>query len=139
VDCCGEACVGFVVSCGDAAERFDLAEEVLNQMAPFVHLGVMGNRDGAVGLGRNDGNRATLGDQGADGVAVEGFVGQQGGELYAIQHRFDADAVMSLAWQQDEAPKVPQRIDDGQDLGRQPATRATDGLSLSPPLAPVPC
>lgn len=46
---------------------------------------------------------------------------------------------MSLARQQNEAPKVPQRIDDGQELGRQPATRATDGLNLSPPLAPVPC
>jgi hypothetical protein len=46
---------------------------------------------------------------------------------------------MPLARQQDEAPKVAQPIDNGQDLGRQPATRATDGLSLRPPLAPAPC
>jgi hypothetical protein len=134
-----ETGVGFVVAGGDAPEGFDLTEEVFDQMAPFVHLGVVGYWSGAVGLGRNDGARATLGDQSADSVAVEGFVGQQGGELDTLQDWRNADAVMPLARQQDEPPKVAQRIDHGQDLGGQPAARATDGLSLSPPLAPVPC
>lgn len=46
---------------------------------------------------------------------------------------------MPLARQQDKTPKVAQRIDHGQDLGRQAAAGAADGLSLSPSLAPVPC
>lgn len=35
-----EACVGFVCTHGDALELLEFAEEVLDQMTPFVHLGV---------------------------------------------------------------------------------------------------
>jgi hypothetical protein len=38
MDHCQEACVGFVVSGGDAAEFLDFAEEVFHQMTPLVHL-----------------------------------------------------------------------------------------------------
>ena len=36
----GEALIGFVGAHGDAFELLELAEEVLDQMAPFVDLGV---------------------------------------------------------------------------------------------------
>jgi hypothetical protein len=38
-----EAGVGFVVAGGDAAELFEALEEVLDQVAPFVDLGVVGD------------------------------------------------------------------------------------------------
>ena len=40
VDHCGEAGVGFVGPQGDAFELLELAEEVFDQVTPFVHLGV---------------------------------------------------------------------------------------------------
>ena len=45
--------------------------------------------------------------------------------------------VMRLAGQQHEAHKIAKRIDQDHDLGRQSATRTSDGLSLSPPFAPL--
>jgi hypothetical protein len=36
----GEALIGFVGAYGDAFELFELAEEGLDEVAPFVYLGV---------------------------------------------------------------------------------------------------
>ena len=44
-----EALIGFVGAHGDAVELLELAEEVLDQMAPLVHLGVDRQRCGAPG------------------------------------------------------------------------------------------
>src|SRR5260370_37955231 len=46
---------------------------------------------------------------------------------------------MELARQEHQTCKVAQRIAQRHDLGRQAAARASDGLILSPPFAPVPC
>ena len=40
VDHCIEALVCFACSHGDALELFEFTEEVFDQMAPFIHLGV---------------------------------------------------------------------------------------------------
>src|SRR5260370_15029027 len=44
-----------------------------------------------------------------------------------------------LAGQKNEAGQIPERLDKGNDLGGQAAARASDGLILTPPFAPVPC
>jgi hypothetical protein len=41
---------------------------------------------------------------------------------------------VTLAWPQNEAREVAQRIDQRHDPGRQPAARSADGLISSPPL-----
>src|SRR5512134_1937616 len=110
--------VGFVVAGGDAAELFDFLEEVLDQVAPIVHLAVIRNCSGSTGIGRDDGQRAK-GD--------------------ATKQRRHADTVVPLAWQQNEAHEITERIDQRHDLGRQTAARLADGLIFSPPFAPVPC
>ena len=48
-----EALVGFVGAHGDAFEFFEFTEEVLDEMTPFVHLGVDLERDGAPRVLRN--------------------------------------------------------------------------------------
>jgi hypothetical protein len=48
-----EALVGFVGAHGDAFEFLEFTEEVLDQMTPFVHLGVDWERDGAARVLRN--------------------------------------------------------------------------------------
>ena len=135
----GEAVVGFVVACGDATELLEIAEEILDQMAPLVHGEVAGDVTRPVGLGRDDGDGASVVQLGADPVDVEGLVGKQGVEVDVGDQRRDADAVVTLTRQQDEARQSAERIDQRHDLGRQPAARSADGLILSPPLAPAPC
>ena len=98
---CREARVGFVVTGGDAAELLDLAEEVLDQMTPLVHLEGAGDCGDPIGFRRDHGNRASVVQLGAEPVAVEGFVRQQGGEVEIGQKRGDTGAVVSLARQQD--------------------------------------
>jgi hypothetical protein len=56
-----------------------------------------------------------------------------------LDKRLDADAVMPLTGQENEAGQIAQRVDQGHDLGRQAAARSADGLILRPPFAPVPC
>src|SRR3954468_6329547 len=90
-----EARVGFVVTSGDAAELLDLAEEVLDQMPPLVHLEVAGDGGDPIGFGWDHGNRAPVVQLGAEPVAVEGFVRQQGGEVEIRQKRGDTGAVVS--------------------------------------------
>jgi hypothetical protein len=46
---------------------------------------------------------------------------------------------MALPRQQNETNKISKRIDQCDDLRRQPAARTSDRLTMSPPLAPVPC
>src|SRR5580704_8078228 len=71
---------------------------------------------------------------GAQRIVVEGLVGEQGADDDAADQRFDADAVVSLTRQQDEARQIAERIDKRDDFGRQTTARSPDCLILSPPL-----
>jgi lysophospholipase L1-like esterase len=139
MDGCGEAGVSFVVSGGDAAEFLEALDAILDEMAPFVHLGIVIDARFAVGLGGNDGDRPAFVQRGAQAVVVEGLVGDQRRKIDVFNQRLSADAVMALAGQQDKAREIAQRIDQHHNLGRQPAAGAADGLIASPPFAPVPC
>ena len=132
VDRSGEAGVGLVVSSGDPAELLEPLEEVFDQVTPFVHLGVVRDRRFAVRLRRNDGQGASFIESGAQAVLVERLVGDESIKIDARYKRLDPDAVVPLARQQDEARQIAQRIDERDDLGRQPAARPADGLILSP-------
>src|SRR5260370_25432212 len=72
-----EALVGFVGAHGDAFEFLEFTEEVLDEMTPFVHLGVDLERDGAARVLRNHDLGTALIEIGDDVVAVEGLVGDQ--------------------------------------------------------------
>ena len=76
---------------------------------------------------------------GAQPIVVEGLAGEQGADDDAGDQRFDADAVVSLTRQQDEARQIAERIDKRDDFARQTTAGSPDCLILSPPLAPAPC
>jgi hypothetical protein len=65
-----EALVGFVGAQGDAFEFLEFAEEVFDQMTPFVHLGVDLERRGAAWMPRNHDLGAALVELSDDVVAV---------------------------------------------------------------------
>src|SRR5260370_22631171 len=134
-----EARVGFVGTHGDAFEFLELAEEVLDEMTPFVHLGVDLQRHGAAGMLRNHDLGAALVEVGDDVVAVEGFVGDQRAKLDPLDQRRHADGIEALSRQQDESDEIAEGVGEGQDLGRHAPLGAADGLALSPPFAPWPC
>ena len=103
MDSCGEANVDLMIAGGDAPELFENTEEILDQVTLAVYREVAGDRADAVGLGRDDRQRPPVVEVGANPVDVEGLVGDQGPELEAGDQRCDADAVVALARQQDEA------------------------------------
>lgn len=71
-----------------------------------------------------------------DPVTVISLVGQQRAERDARDQRCDTHGVISVAGQKDEADKISKRGGQGKDLCRPPAFGLSDGLILSPPLAP---
>src|SRR3546814_3813089 len=94
----GVAGVGLVVARGDAAELLDLLEEVLDQMAPFVHLLIVGDGAGAAGVREDHGERAALVQGGSQGVAVEGLVGDQGVEVRSEEHTSELQSLMRISY-----------------------------------------
>src|SRR3712207_2026584 len=133
----GVAGVGFVVAGGDGPELLQLGEGVLDQVAPAVHVAVEVDGGLSVGLGWDHRGGPTIVEVRPEPVGVEGLVAEQSAEGDAFDQRPHADAVVALAGQQDEAHQGAERIDQGDDLGGQPAARVADGLMLSPPFAPL--
>ena len=72
-----EAPICLVGAQGDALELFELAEEVFDQVAPFVHFQVDRERRDAARMLGDDGFGAARIDVGDDGVAVESLVCDQ--------------------------------------------------------------
>ena len=69
-----EALIGFVCAQRDALEFLELAEEVFDQMAPFVHFLVDGERARAARMLGDDHLGAAFVEIGDDGVTVERLV-----------------------------------------------------------------
>jgi hypothetical protein len=123
----------------DAAEFLEIAEDILDQMTPSIHREIAMDVSRPVGFGRDDGGGATFVHLGAQPVIVEGLVADQRGKIDDGDQRCNADAIMALAGQQDEADQIAECIDQRHDLDRQAAARAAKGLIASPSFAPVPC
>ena len=91
----------------------------------------------AVGLGRDHRGGTAIVQVRPEPVRVERFVAEQSAEGDTLDQRRHADSVVVLAGQQDEAHQIAEGVDKGDDLGRQAAARAADGLGPGPPLAPL--
>ena len=68
VDHGGEALIGFVGAHGDAFELLELAEEVLDQVAPFVHLSINDERRNAARMLGDDDLGAACVEVGDNGI-----------------------------------------------------------------------
>src|SRR3954462_15156851 len=133
-----EALIGLVGAHGNALELLELAEEVLDQMAPFVHFGVDLERGGTARMLRDHDLGAALVEVGNDLVAVESRVGDQGTEFDTLDQWRDPDSVEALSGQQHKADEIAESVGEGQDFCRHAAFGAADGLARSPPFAPCP-
>lgn len=130
--------VGFVASHGDAFELLEFAEEVFDEVAPFVHLGVDGDRFETIRALGNDDACATLVQLGDDPVAIEGFIRDQRAEGDTVDQRGDADGIVALAGKEMEADQIAERVGEGEDFGGPATSGLAYGLALSPPFEPWP-
>ena len=133
----GVATGGFLVARGYGSELLDLREEVLDQMPPFVSMSVKFSLDLAVRFRWDDCARTPRIQLREKPIGVEGLVRKKGIEGHVLDQWRDAFQVVGLTWQENEIEQIPERIDQRHDLGGQSAARAPDGLSLSPPFAPL--
>src|SRR3954452_8143405 len=105
------------------------------QMAPLVHLEVAGDWGGPIGFGRDHGNRAPVVQLGAEPVAVEGFVRQQGSEVEIRQKRGDPHAVVSGS--RTNRTRLPSASTSATIV--KPPRERPMACVLVPPFALVPC
>ena len=110
VDHCGEALVSLLAAHGDALEVLELAEEVLDQVAPLVDFLVDAAGDGATGMLGDHCLGTAFVEFGDDRVAVEGHVGDQRVELDTRDEWRHADGVEAVAGQEDEPNQISKRI-----------------------------
>ena len=139
VDHRGEASIGLFVACGDAAKRFDLAEEVFDQMAPPVFLPVVRGMPACPLAKRDDSFDMSSRQALAQPMGVERFVSDKGQAINAGHENVKTRDIVAMARQQHEADQIAKRIDERRDLRRRTTARFANGLFLSPPFAPVPC
>lgn len=111
----------FVVTCSDAAEVFDLAEEALNQVAVLVDCGVEATPTCGCGSTRNDRFRPRRCDGVHGALAVITLVSQHMARRQTIEEPLDLGDVIAFPASQNEANGIAQRIGGGMNLGAQAA------------------
>ena len=77
----GETLIGFVAAHGNAFELFDLAEEVLDQMAPFIDFRIDVERAFTPWTLGNDDFRSTFVHVRDNPIRIKSFAGDAGAKL----------------------------------------------------------
>jgi len=131
-----ETAVCFVASHCYAFEFLQLAEEILDQMAPLVNVLVDVERLGAALMLRDYDLCPALVHVFDDPVGIKGFVADQPTEFDVLDQGRDADGVKAMAGEQDEPHQIPKCVGQREDFGGPAALRLADGLIFGPPFAP---
>lgn len=114
----------FVAGC-DGSEVFDLAEKAFDQVAQAIEQRAECGDVNASGHRLDVGPGAALGQRVAQSIAVIGPVGQEDlARPDGVQHVAGTSAVMCLTRRQLEHQRQAIGVDQGMDLGCQPAPRA---------------
>ena len=131
-----EASVCLVASHCDAFEFLQFAEEILDQVAPFVNVPVDVERLGAPGMLRDDDLRLAFVHVFDDPVGIKSLVSDQAAEFDVLDQGRDADGIKAMAGEQDEPHQIPERVGQREDFSGPAALRFADGLIFGPPFAP---
>lgn len=131
-----EASVRLVTSHCYAFEFLQLAEEILDQVAPFIDVLVDIDGLGTPLMLRDDDLRPAFVQVFDDPVGIESLVSNQAAEFDVLDQGRDADGIKAMAGQQDEPHQIPERVGQREDFGGPAALRLADGLILGPPFAP---
>ena len=131
-----ETAVCLVASHCYAFEFLQFAEEILDQVAPFVNVFVDVERLGAPGMLRDDDLGLAFVHVFDDPVGIKSLVGDQAAEFDVLDQGRDADGVKAMAGEQDEPHQIPKCVGQRKDFGGPAALRLADGLIFGPPFAP---
>ncbi len=112
-----ETAVCLVASHCDAFEFLELAEEILDEVAPFVDVLVDIERLGAPWMLRDDDLRLAFVHVFDDPVGIKSLVSDQAAEFYILDQGRDADRIKAMAGQQDEPHQIPERVGQREDFG----------------------
>lgn len=127
---------GFVGPERDAIELLEFAKEVLDEVAPLLHLLIDRERLTALRSLRDDYLGAARVHVFNDHVAVIGLVSQQGSERDAQDQRRYTDSMTSVTGQKCKADKASERVRHDEDSCLPSTFRLSDSLILSSPFAP---
>ena len=105
-----EAAVCLVASHCYAFEFLQLAEEVLDQVTPFVNVLVDVERAGTPGMLRDYDLRLAFVQVLDDPVGIKSLVGDQAAEFDVLDKGRDANGVKAMAGEQDEPHQIPERV-----------------------------
>ena len=131
-----ETAVSLVASHCYAFEFFQFAEEILDQVAPFVNVCVDVEGLGAPLMLRDYDLGLAFVHVCDDPVGIKGLVGDQAAEFDILDQGCDTDGVKAMAGQQDEPHQIPKCVGQREDFGGPAALRLADGLIFGPPFAP---
>ncbi len=120
----------------DAFEFLQLAEEILDEVTPFVDVLVDIERLGPPLMLRDDDLRLAFVQVFDDPVGIKSLVGDQATEFDIFDQGCDADSVEAVAGQKDKPHQITERVGQREDFGGPAPFRLTDGLILGPPFAP---
>jgi hypothetical protein len=112
-----ETAVCLVASHCYAFEFLQFAEEILDQMAPFVNVLVDVERLGAPGMLRDDDLRLAFVHVFDDPVGIKSLVSDQAAEFDILDQGRDADGVKAMAGEQDEPHQIPKRVGQRENFG----------------------
>jgi len=126
-----------IVASGDAAPVLEPTEHALDEIAPLVDVGIEG-MEALAGRVVGDHRLGTaLAQELAQPIAVVGCVGDaQSSGRHGRQQRPGDAHIAELARGYFEGDEPAETVDDGVDLRRPPAARATDRLRQGPPFPP---
>ena len=122
------------MSGGDAAEVFETAERVLNEVAGTLPVLVVADCAFAVSSPRNDGNHSCVTGRAAQPVGIIAFVGEKiTHSVSTFEERGRCFYVADVASGQHQRIGAADDIGERMDLGRPATARPTDRLDLAPP------
>ena len=108
-------------------------------MTPGRHGEIAFDHAFPVRSGRYNSGCASSIQFGPQPIGVKGFISKEGFEFDSFDQGFNANGIVPLARQKDEAGDVAKCIHKCHDFRGQASPRAANSLILSSPFAPVPC
>jgi hypothetical protein len=139
VDHRGEACIGFFVARRNTSKRFDLAEEVFDDVGPLVLFRVMHRVSGGPFAHGTHSLDAAARQILSYLVCIERLVADDVGLLPGRRHDITSFHVLMAGIACLDVDQIAERIDECCNLRGQTATRFADGLIAGPPFVLVPC
>jgi hypothetical protein len=127
------------IACGHAAKLLELTEAAFDEVALCVEMFVERIFERSRGIVGADGLGAFFGCSFSDVIGIVSCVGDDKFSRGCSEKSVGLRGVAFLARSEDETDRASQSAHSQVDLGAQAASRASDGLILSPPFAPLAC